>query len=399
MKIVRPHKQAAKWWSVFLPLCLLVNAGAARSAQAAPSPVESGCTIIYNPGNGWVIDVCASDPNVSVPMEIVLNGASRGNAVLVRIYHLAGNGVGYPQVAVIYSSGFVRLKQNADPSPSIPFGTSFILGPAYWPGSSTYYHEPRLSRLEIDTTRLPNAPLRMHAEGTNHAFHVAYEMTLPPPTDFQTRLHVTQTYTATSNVTINATRRAERQGFKLVQASSMFINEGGSCNGGFTDCHDSNAVRFIDSDLARKQVPFAGLPQPSFVLSPPAALGSTWLDVLHTDDQSWQSGTGAGTSGNTPNARIALDELPAAHTITVQGRISATTDPNQDNVNVWLHDDDPGAASWQAGETDQIGYWLVAQDNPPDPWGDLGLRPGLNVLDFEGAHNCSMGKEAGQPTK
>jgi hypothetical protein len=32
------------------------------------------------------------------------------------------------------------LKQNADPTPPIPFGSSFILGPAYWPDESTYYH-------------------------------------------------------------------------------------------------------------------------------------------------------------------------------------------------------------------------------------------------------------------
>ena len=399
MKIVRAHKQAAKWWSVFLSLCLfLSNAGAVQSAPLASpaSLAEGSCSVIYDPGNGWVIDMCATDPIVTVPMEIVLNGASRGSAVLVRIYHVSGNGIGFPQVAVIYSSGFVRLKPSADPSPSIPFGTSFILGPGYW--SSSYYHNPQLDRLEIDTSRLPNAALRMRAEGSNQAFDVTYEMTLPPPTDFQTRLHVLQSYTATAAVTIDAGRLAAKEGFKLVQASSMFINEGGACDGGFTDCHDSNAMRFVGSDLARKQVAFTGLAQPSFAWGTPSSLGSTWVDILHTDDQGWQSGTGAGTSGNSPNARIALDELPASHTITLQGYITATTNPNDDNVNVWLHDDNPSAASWQAGEHDQIGYWLLAQDNPPEPWGDLGLRPGLTFLNFEASHNCSMGKEAGQPT-
>src|SRR3989304_5710931 len=100
-------------------------------------------------------------------------------------------------------------------------------------------------------------------------------MKLPPPPDRQTRLHGTPTYTAAAhattdthpppppppprdpkiyppppNVTIDPNRRAERQGFKLVQASSMFINEGGSC-GAYTDCHDSNATRFIGSDQVR----------------------------------------------------------------------------------------------------------------------------------------------------
>jgi len=373
--------------------------GSVQIVQAAPTRniTESGCSVIYNGGNGWVIDMCATDAAVTIPMEVLVNGISRGNAALVRIYHQSQSGPGVPQVAVIYASGYVRLKQNADPSPSIPFGTSFILGPAYWPGSSTYYHNPQLNRLEIDTTWLPSAPLHMRAEGANHDFDVTYEMTLPPPRDRQTRLHVTQTYTATANININSTRRAERQGFKLVQASSMFINEGGVCDGGYTDCHDSNGARFIGNDLIRHQVAFTDLPLPTFVFDSPMPLGSTWLDVLHTDDQSWQSATGANTSGNSPNVRIALDKLPTTHTVTPQGWISSTTNPNDDNVNLWLHDDGPASISWLAGDSDTVSYWLLAQDNPPEPWSDLGLRPGLTFLNFEGSYNCFMDKQAGQP--
>jgi len=178
----------------------------------------------------------------------------------------------------------------------------------------------------------------------------------------------------------------------------MFINEGGSCDGGYTDCHDSNGVRFIGDDLVRHQVAFTDLTLPAFVFGSPTPLGSTWLDVLHTDDQSWQSATGGDTSGNTPNVRIALDELPATRTITSQGRISTTTDPNDDNVSLWLHDDSMESASWTIGESDQIGYWLLAQDNPPEPWADMGLRPGATFLDFEGSYNCFSVKDAGQPT-
>jgi hypothetical protein len=391
MKIANFSQTAAGVGCGFLLLCLLaVNAG--------PVHAQSGCSEIYNGGNGWVIDMCTTDPAVTTPMQVSVDGVSRGSAALVRVYHQTDNGTGTPQVAVIYASGYVRLKQNADPSPSIPFGTSFILGPAYWPGSSTYYHNPQLNTFEIDTSWLPTAPLRMHVQGTNHAFAVTYEMALPPPSDGQTRLHVTQTYTATSSITIDATRRSEKQGFKLVQASSMFINEGAPCDGGYSDCHDSNAVRYIGSDLARHEVAFNGLSQPLFLFNNPPALGSTWLDILHTDDQGWQSGTGAGTNGNSPNLRIALDELPASQTVTPQGYITATINPNDDNVNAWLHDDDPAAASWTSGKSDQIGYWLLAQDNPPEPWEDHGLRPGLTFLNFEGSFNCFPVKDVAQAT-
>ena len=369
---------------------LLAAAGALVSPRVALA--QSGCSVIYNGSNGWVLDMCATDPNITTPMQVLVNGVSHGSAALVRVYHKTQSGSGVPQVAAIYASGYVRLKQNTDPTPSIPFGTSFILGPAYWPSSSTYYNNPQLTQLTIDTTWLPNAPLRMVAQGTNHAFNVTYQMELPPPRDRQTRLHVTQTYTATSAVTINATRQTERQGFKLVQASSMYINEGGTCDGGYSDCHDSNAARFIGNDGARHQVAFSGVTPPSFIFATPVPLGSTWLDVLHTDDLSWHSATG--TSGNTPNARIALDDLPTAHTVTPQGWIDTDTNPNDDNVGLWLNDDNPASASWAIGQSDSVGYWLLAQDNPPDPWGDLGLRTGLTFLDFEGSYDCSKDSSA-----
>ncbi|MBI1880242.1 MAG: hypothetical protein HYR94_18815, partial [Chloroflexi bacterium] len=86
--------------------------------------------------------------------------------------------------------------------------------------------------------------------------------------------------------------------------------------------------------------------------------------------------------------RIALDALPLTQTVTPQGWISATTNPNDDNVGLWLHDDDPAAQSWMAGESDQVGYWLLAQDNPPEPWADLGLRSGFTFLNFESSYTC-----------
>ncbi|HLF27526.1 MAG TPA: carbohydrate binding domain-containing protein [Anaerolineae bacterium] len=366
-----------------LPIVLVcLFSWAALSATLNSLAAPSACPTIYNGNNGWVIDLCESDPAISTPMQVAVDGVAHGNAALVRIYHKSQNGPGAPQVAVLYASGYVRLKQNADPASPIPFGSSFILGPAYWSNSSTYYHHPQLNQLTIDTTWLPNGPLRLQAIGTNHAFNVAYELVMPPPRDRQTRLHVSQTYTAAAGVTIPSARRNERQGFKLMQVSSMFINQGSVCAGGQTDCHDSNAARFIGDDLVRHQVAFSGVTPSAFIFSSTRPLSNTWLDVLHTDDQSWQ--------GNTPNVRIALDTRPLTRTITPQGWISATANPNDDNVGLWLHDDGLASQSWVAGQADRVEYWLLAQDNPPEPWADLGLRSGFTFLDFESSYNCFL---------
>ena len=370
--------------------CALAALSWISSLHDHGAAAQSDCSTIYSPGNGWTVEICATDPSITTSMDVVLDGVPQGQAALMRVYHQSQSDPGSLQVAVIYASGFIRLKQNADPTPSIPFGSSFILGPAYWSDTVTYYHNPQLTRLEIDTSWLPTGPLRMQAEGSNQDFDVSYKLAFPPPRDRQTRLRVTQTHTATLDVTIDPTRRTESQGLKLVQISSMFINEDGTCDGGYTDCHDSNGAGFIGSDLVRHRVAFTDVAPSSFVFSPTLPLGSTWLDALHTDDESWQ--------GNTPNVRITLDALPTDHTVTPQGWISTTTNPNDDNVSLWLHDDSPASQNWTAGQSDQVSYWLLAQDDPPEPWADLGLRSGGTFLDFESGHNCVFVQDAGQPT-
>lgn len=365
-------------------VALLGAAGATAPGLAQPI----GCTTIYTFGD-WVIRQCATDSSVSTPMAVAINRADQGQATLIQIAHRTEAGTSTPEVAVIYASGYVRLKQGADPAVPIPFGSSFVLGPAYWSDAATYHHNPQLSRLTIDTSWLPHGPLRMQASGANADFAVAYALDLPPPRDGQTRLHVTQTFTATAPITIDPTRQAEHQGLKLAQVSSMFIPSSAACaDGAQVDCRDSDGVRFIAADGARRQVAFADLSLPGLILEDPAPLGEPWLDTLHLDDAGWQ--------GNTPNVRIALDELPADRAVTAQGYIADTTDPNDDNVGVWLHDDGLAAQAWPAGQRAAVGYWLLAQDNPPDSWADLGLRPGATFLDFEGAADC-VAVDAGAP--
>ena len=348
------------------------------------------CDILYETGEVWKIEICSTDPNITMPMSVTLNGVMQSQAAFLRIYHQTQNGSSIPQVAVIYASGFIRMKQNADPNPAIPFGSSFVLGPGYWSDAMTYHHNPQLTHLNVDTSWLPEGPLRLQAEGSNQAFDVSYEITVPPPRDRQTRIHVDQVVTATTNIAINPARHADKEGFKLVQVSSMFINEGGACDGGHVGCHDSDAVRFIGNDLKRHEVDFDDIVPSNFIFSTITPLGSNWIDVLHTNDQSWQ--------GNTPNLRIALDVLPTDHTISAQGWISATTNPEENNVGLWLHDDGNAALNWTTGQRDQVSYWLLAEDNPPDPWRDLALRSGETFLDFEGSHNCVFVNDPGQST-
>ena len=365
--------------ALLLGFCLTV---AFARGQAAPA----SCSPIYQDA-AWTISSCPTDPSVPATMAVWLDGVAQPEPVArLEIAHLTDDGTDQPTVAVLYASGYVRLKPNADPIPPIPFGTSAVLGPAYWSGG-VYHHNPTLESVYVATGWLPNGPLRLRIIGTNGNLAVEYEVTVPAPSDHLTRWHVAQTYTATTGITLDAGRLANHEGFKLAQFSSMFVNQSGSCGGGSGGCHDADGARYIATDGARRQVAFANVGG-GWVFSSTNALGDVWLDALHGDDQSWQ--------GNTPNVRLALDALPAAGTITPQGWISTTTDPNQDNVGLWLHDD--GVTGWSAGQSASTGYWILAQDDPLEPWADLGLRSGWTFLDFEDSANCFFVHDSGQTT-
>ena len=365
--------------ALLLGLCLTVAFARGKATPAYCSPIYQD--------TAWAISTCPTDPSIPATMAVWLDGVKQSDlAARLEIAHLTDDGVDRPIVAALYASGFVRLKPNADPTPPIPFGTSAVLGPAYWSGG-VYHHNPTLESVYVATGWLPNGPLRLRIIGTNGNLAVEYEVTVPAPSDHLTRWHVAQTYTATTAITLDAGRLANHEGFKLAQFSSMFVNQSGSCGGGSGGCHDADGARYIATDGARRQVAFANVGG-GWVFSSTNALGDVWLDALHGDDQSWQ--------GNTPNVRLALDALPAAGTITPQGWISPTADPNQDNVGLWLHDD--GVTGWSAGQSASTGYWILAQDDPPEPWADSGLRAGLTFLDFEDSANCFFVHDSGQTT-
>lgn len=67
-------------------------------------------------------------------------------------------------------------------------------------------------------------------------------------------------------------------------------------------------------------------------------------------------------------------------------------------MGLWLHDDGPASVDGVTGETGEVSYWLLAQDDPPDPWADLGLRPGSSFLTMEGGENCFFVRDVGQAT-
>ena len=110
---------------------LAVVFGLLAGAASGLSEVNS-CAPIYQ-DSAWTISTCPDDLSVPASMAIWLNGVPQAApAARLEIAHLSLASNSRPTVAVLYASGYVRLKPNLDPDPAIPFGTSVVLGPAYW---------------------------------------------------------------------------------------------------------------------------------------------------------------------------------------------------------------------------------------------------------------------------
>ena len=93
------------------------------------------------------------------PFEVLIDGKSMGMTKLLSFAKRVSNTSRFPQVLVIYSSGYLRLKPGADPTPPLPFGQSLVLGPAIsgtsasCPKKTLFFH-PQIERVAIDTSQL-----------------------------------------------------------------------------------------------------------------------------------------------------------------------------------------------------------------------------------------------------
>jgi hypothetical protein len=307
---------------------------------------------IFDNGVWWITK--SSITFIQSPMTVRVNGVDQGSTYLLQFGHLKSAN-DWPTIAAIYNTGYVRLTP-----PGLPFGTSFILGPAYWDSNNNYVHNIQISQIDIDTTSAtPTGSLRLTIRARdyksslwpNYRLDITYEITLPDPTADSTTMVIRQTYVVINAFSLSANRQASHEGFKHVQFSSMYIND---------NYHDSDSANYIDSNTVECLVAFAGLGCNKSIFDSPLPLSARyrWAQLRHSDDVGWQ--------GNTPNAIIQLADSELAKQTTPQGYITCSANFNDDNVGLWLnHDSAPSAFSPGASST--IEYVLIAQDNPLIP--------------------------------
>ena len=93
------------------------------------------------------------------PFEVLIDGKPMGTTKLLSFARHVPNTDRFPQVLALYSSGYLRLKAGADPTPPLPFGQSIVLGPAISGTSTSYskntlFFHPQIQRVAINTSQI-----------------------------------------------------------------------------------------------------------------------------------------------------------------------------------------------------------------------------------------------------
>ncbi|MGH8761606.1 MAG: hypothetical protein ACREUR_00035 [Nitrosospira sp.] len=315
----------------------------------------------------WMIKkLRASIPEA--PFEVLIDGKPMGRTRLLVFAKRVPNTNRFPQVLVIYASGYLRLKPGADPAPPLPFGQSLVLGPAISGTSASFpkrilFFHPQLQRVAIDTSqldqdgagrmlmRITGSPPNRSRNGrtTNQIMNLAWTLTLEEPNDLATTLHVAGTFEFTEDVSPDPVQTENFESVRLLQISTMFIDN---------TRHDVNALRFrtvgdivtlrYDPALANRLLP--GTPSS---LDPAMPM----FDSICTDNA-------GGPNGKSPSYRIRISSTtgPMTGPITVRAFFNSSQNLQYDNLGLWAFQQMP--VSIKKGTAGSVNYSVIARISP-----------------------------------
>lgn len=210
-----------------------------------------------------------------------------------------GMGKHYPQYAALHlNSSYLRLNYGL----SSGWGTSVVLLPSFWQHGLHHFAGPIKCTYKAD-----GYDLIISISGKLSGLQAIGEIRLSPPNTNAIHAHVSMTITG--NVTLDD-RPAEA--FKHIMLSSMHISE-----------------QQWDAQYAVIEEQTLDIPKSGWLATPPTSARTFGLT----------GGTSAWKS-NAPTIEITFAE---PHTIT--GWVTASADPNDDNIGLWATSDKP-ITSW-----------------------------------------------------
>ena len=300
---------------------------------------------IFSYGDWWVKTAVSYDP-VDMDTYIWEGGQwkFKGRYSELQVWNFIP-GYGFVQTIAIRGSGYLRSCP-----PSFEWGTSFKLTGYY--NVETFYHTMKIKELRIridpdDWSILMFTQGGAYDDPDNPNLYTD-DLTIRcyPASPKRVDMRVSYTLKANQDITINSTRQANHEGFRVAQFSSMHIDE---------TTHDANQTEYLDSERAWRieELPDSETTSGLFLISP-TKLGSRSLYLVHTDDR----------PRNTPTTEI-LVESPSYWNITPQGYVTynPTRRDDWDDIGLWVNWDEPSGVYNAESPIGFMDYYLNTYEN------------------------------------
>ncbi|MBU9888751.1 MAG: GDP-mannose 4,6-dehydratase [Candidatus Omnitrophica bacterium] len=210
----------------------------------------------------------------------------------------------------------------------VDWGTSFVL-PGYW-SNGVYHHNPKITQAEIREG--PDGTVTLKGVMEDQAGNwVAKDLaiTFRKPMAESVEAEISFTQTAQKSFSVDAARAGDGEGWKVLQFSSMNIGT----------AHDADFVMYRDKDGQMASQAVAGENKLIFEKAQP--LGGSPVYLANQKPSPW---------GNRPTTFIQMMPDSSPGVFSAQGWVARSSDPNDDNLGVWVHLDGV-KNSYQAGET------------------------------------------------
>jgi hypothetical protein len=253
---------------------------------------------------------CASDSGAAPRfIEVSVRGGSPRRCSELRVRRRVP-GADTPQVFSIKGIGALRP---ALPPPGA-FGATFYAS-GYWDCDLGLRQTLAIEALDVALDAERPGALRFAGRAAYSPTLEArdFRLRLEPPTPDALRAEVAYTLEASGDVCLRSAKQLRHEGFRIARAASNYISGA---------LHDSDGVRYAGRSGRAVCVPLAN--REDFVLGEPEGLDGSPLVLVHASDR----------PRPTPTVAIRFLEPPPAE-VTPQGYVSATLDPDADNIDVW----------------------------------------------------------------
>ena len=282
----------------------------------------------------WVVDVQKN--NGEPTMEVFVDGSLIGEYSEIQVFHSTADlsqssttENSWPQIFSVKANGYLRAL-----SLGMDWGTSFVTT-GYWNATVNYYFNLlKIKKINILWKDVGDN-LSMEAEASDildspYIYTNNLSITIERPTLSRVRVELSYDLLAAQDFSIDQGRMEDHEGFKVAQFSSMYIDE---------SQHDANKAAYTGINRGWITAYFSEDSSDSFIFTNPENMKDDSLYLLHTDTSPRQ----------TPNCSIELVS-PVSNNCAPQGWITSSTDPNDDNVGLWVNWEN-AAVSYNAGDT------------------------------------------------